>query len=147
MTITFHKQETCWTCGAAAFRMALSAFGIKRSEKQLVKLLHTNKVRGTWTRNFPPVAERFGLTYVVGRKGTFAQLGRLMKDGYQIVICYVPDVVDHYAVVRKIGKSTLCIFDPWFGPDHKYSTKKFNKIWKTDKRWESETRWFIAIRR
>ena len=45
MAFPFHKQETNYTCGSAAMRMALESAGIKKSEKQVEKLLSTNKIR------------------------------------------------------------------------------------------------------
>lgn len=56
-------------------------------------------------------------------------------------------MVDHYAVVRKVSKNILHLFDPWFGDDHKYTITKFRRIWKTNRRFESEKGRFIAIKR
>jgi len=44
INLKYYKQETNYTCGAAAMRMALEFFGIKKTEKRIAKLLSTNKI-------------------------------------------------------------------------------------------------------
>ena len=77
----FHKQETKYTCGAAAMRMALEFCDIKKSEKQVAKLISTNKVRGTWHKNFAIVAEKFKLNYIAMRNATIDDLKEYQKKG------------------------------------------------------------------
>jgi predicted double-glycine peptidase len=54
---------------------------------------------------------------------------------------------DHYSVLRKIDSKNISLFDPWFGPEHKYSLREFKKIWHSDFNFEKEKRWFIAIKK
>ncbi|MFH1073351.1 MAG: peptidase C39 family protein [Nanoarchaeota archaeon] len=145
----FHKQETKYTCGAAATRMALETCGIKKTEKQVVKLLKTNKIRGSWVKNFPVVAEQFMLNYVVKRNATINDLRKTLQEGYAVVLAYLypPEKVDHYVVVRRIDSNFIYFWDPWFGPEHKYTLKHFEKIWAPDPRFENQKRWFIGMKR
>ncbi|MBN2368173.1 C39 family peptidase, partial [Candidatus Woesearchaeota archaeon] len=39
--IPYHAQQTNYTCGTASMRMILEYFGIKKTEKQLARILHT----------------------------------------------------------------------------------------------------------
>ena len=145
----FHKQETKYTCGAAAMRMVLEFCGIKKSEKQVVKLLGTNKVRGTWLKDFPRLAEKYKLKYVVKSNSTTNDLKKLQRQGYIILICYYhpPQKVDHYSVLRKIDSENIYFWDPWYGPEHKYTLRYFRRIWKSDPKYEKEKAWFIAMER
>lgn len=145
--IIFHKQETCWTCGPAVMRMALEGMGIKKSEKQLARILKTNKIRGTWPKDLPRIAEKYSLNYAIKRNATIEDLKYFKKQGYFIIICYyIPkDKVDHYSILKKIDSEYIYFYDPWFGPDHKYSLKYFLKIWKSDPKYENTKRWFIAL--
>jgi predicted double-glycine peptidase len=149
MVFNYHKQETNYTCGAAAMRMVLEYFGIKKSEKQIVNLLGTNKVRGTWIKNFPSLAERLKLNYIVKRNSRIEDLKEYQKKGYQIIICYLipKDKVDHYSVLKKIDSKNIYFFDPWYGAEHKLPLNYFKKIWYSDKRYEKEKAWFIAIKK
>jgi len=145
----YHKQETQYTCGAAATRMALEACGIKKTERQVAKLLYTNKIRGTWVKNFSPVAEQFMLNYIVKRNATINELRKAFAEGYTIVLAYLypPEKVDHYSVVKKIDSGHIYFWDPWFGPEHKYTIKHFKKIWSSDPRFDNQKRWFMGMKR
>ena len=145
----YHKQETNYTCGAAAMRMALENCGVKRTENQIVKLLSTNKVRGTWIRSFPPVAERFKLCHVSMRNSSIEEIKHYIKLGYAVIVCYFypPEKVDHYSVVKMIDDKYIYFWDPFFGESHRYTLTYFNRIWKSDPRYEDEKRWFFAVKR
>ena len=149
MFFPFHKQETKYTCGSASMRMALESAGIKKSEKQVEKLLRTNKVRGTWHKDFSRLAEKYLLNYVTKRNSSINDLVEYQKKGFTIIICYFypSEKVDHYSVLKKIDKHFIYFWDPWFGPEHKYSLKYFKTVWKSDPKYDNEKRWFFALKR
>jgi ABC-type bacteriocin/lantibiotic exporter with double-glycine peptidase domain len=149
MKFPYYKQETNYTCGACAIRMALEGFGIKKSEKQISKLLGTNKIRGTWPRELPKLAEKFKLNYFVGRNSKIEDLEYYLKNNFIIIVAYwYPlEKVDHYSVVKKIDEKFIYFWDPWFGEEHKYTLTYFKKIWKSDKKFDNEKSWFIAIKK
>ena len=144
----FYKQETSWTCGAAAMRMVLEKIGIKKSEKQVIQILKTNKVRGTWHKDFPKVAEKYKLDYIVNRNASIQKLKKYQKEGYEIIICYSPTPKsDHYAVLKKLTSKFIFFYDPWFGEEHKMELDHFLKKWKSDPKYEKEKQWFFAIKK
>jgi len=147
MTFPYHKQETAYTCGAACMRMAFERFGIKKTEKQMMRLLGTNKVKGTWEKRFPKIAEKYKLTYLVKRKGSIRDLKKLNKGGWTIVVCFYhpSQKTDHYAILKKFEGNHIYFYDPWLGPEHHYKTDYFEKIWKTTR--EKDLRWFIALKK
>jgi ABC-type bacteriocin/lantibiotic exporter with double-glycine peptidase domain len=147
--IPFHKQETNWTCGAAAMRMILEACSITKTEKQVVKLVETNKVRGTYAKSFPKAAEKFKLNYSVYRNATIDDMRSMMHKGYHILTgYYVPrEKVDHYAVIKHIDEDIIYILDPYYGPTHKYKISHFKRIWKLDPKYDNEKAWFIAVKK
>ena len=151
MKIPYYKQETNSTCGAAALRMALSANGIHRSEKILARLLGTNKISGVRVENFPPILERFKMSYIVARNATFLSLEKILEQKYVIIVGYFDPVwqIGHYAVVKSITKNYIYLLDPHpqFGRDHKYKRAYFNKLWSEGFRYDKENRWFIAIKK
>ena len=149
MSFNYYRQQSKYSCGACAMRMVLECFGIKNSEKQLIKLLKTNKIRGTWLKEFPQLAEKLSLNYVVQRNSTIKDLKYFNKKGYKIIICYFypPEKIDHYAVLKSLDSRYIHFYDPWFGPNHKYPLTYFKKIWNSSKRFEYEKAWFIAIKK
>lgn len=149
MDFPFHKQETKYTCAAAAMKMALEKIGIVKSEKLLAKLLKTNKVRGTWHKDFPRVAEKYRLTYFVKRNSSIKDLKKYRARGFVVIVCYYyrPEKIDHYSVLKKIDANNIYLWDPWFGPKHKYKLSFFRQIWKSNPKYEKEKRWFFAVKR
>lgn len=147
--IKFHEQETKWTCGAACMKMILEACKIRKSEKLLVKLLSTNKVRGTWLRCFAQVAEKYKLNYIVQRDSTIRDLRDALENDYYILLAYyIPkEKIDHYAVVKKIDDEFIYFYDPYYGPKHKYKLTYFRKVWKTNPKHDTDKAWFIGVKR
>lgn len=149
MVFHYHKQETEYTCGAAATKMILEHFGVHKTEAQIIKELKTNKKRGTWTKNFSILAEKFNLDYWVKSNSTIKDLKNYQKKGYLLIINYfIPEEkCDHYSVLRKIDSKYIYFIDPWFGPDYKYPLKEFQNLWHSNFNFEKEKRWFIAIKK
>lgn len=148
MAFPFHKQEKKYTCGAASMRMVLEKVGVKKSEKQVEKLLRTNKIRGTWHKNFPRLVERYRLNYTCMRNATINDLKEYYQGGFTIILCYFisSEKVDHYSLLKKIDNKYIYLWDPWFGPEHKYSLSQFKKVWKSDPKYDNEKSWFFAIK-
>ncbi len=147
MRIPYHHQERIYTCGAASLRMAFEALGIKKTEKQMARLLGTNKIKGTWEKDFPRLAERYKLKYSVEHNGSINDLKKLYKKGYILIVCFYDrkEREDHYAVVKKINSKEIHLLDPWNGPDKMYKISNFKKMWKTIS--EKDLKWFIALKK
>ncbi len=148
--IPYFKQEKIWSCGPACFRMVLATFGIKKSSKQVIKLLDSNPRWGTKNRSFVKVAERLKWSYVVIRNATFSELRRAYREGYVIIVNYYLEKEDtgHYAVVEAINRKSLVLLDPWKGRV-RYTFEKFDKYWGTCdlKLSDKDIRWFLAVKK
>ncbi|MFA5070880.1 MAG: cysteine peptidase family C39 domain-containing protein [Candidatus Pacearchaeota archaeon] len=145
----YHKQETEYTCGAASLKMILEYFGIEKTEKELMKMLKTNEVRGSLTKDFFPVLKKLKLNYLVKSNATIRELKKFQKQGYMIIVCYYlpEEKCDHYAVLRKIDFRFIHLFDPWYGPEHKLKIHDFEKLWHSDFNVEKQIRWALAIKK
>lgn len=143
-----YKQETKYTCGACSMRMTLEVCGIKKSEKQIAKWLKTNKIRGTWPKKLPKVAEKFKLNYFVGRNSKVEDLKEFMKKDYVIIVCYWDKVhaFDHYSVIKNIDEKFIHFWYPWFGSEHKFTLSYFKKNWKSHEKYDNEKGWFFAVK-
>ncbi len=149
ISIPFFPQKTEYTCGPTAMRMVLAALGIKKSEKELAKLMRTSKLYGTPNRRLPKLVERLKLDHATVRKGNIEEIKKFIKEGYLIIVGYYSKLEKggHFAVVKKIGKNYIHLLDPKLGPNLKYSHNYFLKIWHNDpKGIDREDRWFFAVR-
>lgn len=149
MTIPYFKQETNFTCSAACMKMILASLGIKKSEKSLAKLIKTTRLHGALHKNFPIIPEKYKLNYIVKRNSSFEELKRLQKEGYRIILSYYAfkGTIPHSAILKDINSKFIYLIDPWFGPEHKYPLKRFKKLWISDKKFEKEKRWLMAIKK
>jgi ABC-type bacteriocin/lantibiotic exporter with double-glycine peptidase domain len=147
--VTYFEQETPYTCGPACMRMVLSSLGIKKTEKQVTKLLGTNKIRGTNHRDFVSLAEKYKLRYSVNRDSSLDDLKYYLKKGYRIIVCYFHTIgrEGHYAVIKSMNARKITLMDPIDGPSKVYSLSYFNQMWKSNKTYEGERSWFMAIKR
>ncbi|HLF53897.1 MAG TPA: cysteine peptidase family C39 domain-containing protein [Candidatus Nanoarchaeia archaeon] len=146
---SFHKQEKDYTCGAASMKMALESCNIKKSEKQIVKLLRSGKSKGTWNKDFPIIAEKFKLNHLSMRNAAINDLKEYQKRGFTIIIGYFYPLekFGHYAVLKKIDAKKIYLSDPYFGDKHSYALDYFKKIWKNDPKYDKEKRWFFAVKK
>ncbi|QQG38724.1 MAG: C39 family peptidase [Candidatus Woesearchaeota archaeon] len=146
MKIPYYKQEKDYTCGPAVMRMLLAAKGIKKSEKELERMLKISTRIGTWFKYFPIVAEKYRLDYVVARNSNLKELKKLLKEGYIIMVGYFMEEenVGHYAVVTKVDSKYVYMLDPYLGPNRKLRIMNFLKNWYDEA--EKEKRWLFGIR-
>lgn len=144
-------------CGAACMRMVLASFGIKKSESDLAKVLDIKKAGFAGNDLFLPIAERFGLRGHVQKNAKVADIAKLLKEGYRVIVNFIDpemkvekitqvgktgykctvnfvkgdDAVGHFAVVRSIDKKVICLLDPWNGPYYALPLALFKKNWRS----------------
>lgn len=141
--IPYYKQETNYTCGAACMRMVLESLGIKKSEKQIAKLLKTNKIIGTWHKNIPELAEKYKLDYVILRNASWLDLLFYRDTGWKTIVCFTREKVPHYAVVKKINWHSIYLLDPYYGPKQRFFLPRFRKKWHD----HEGAKWLVAIKK
>jgi len=149
MKIPYFRQNTEYTCGPAAMRMALGALGIVKSERQLSLLLHTNSMVGTRRKAFPLLAERLLLDYVVERESSIEDIKEAIASGFIVIVNYFYTVeqVPHFAVVKRIDSNRIYLLDPEAGPGHSYPLAEFISNWHSGPSREKGKRWFFGIRK
>ena len=148
MALSHFKQRTPYTCGPACLRMVLHSFGIKKSEKWLAHLMKTTKKNGTEATHFPRVARYFHLKSYHRHHASIADIVKAQKNGHEVIVLfYLPGLGEaHYSVVRKVDSRYLYLRDPWYGPRHRISLKKFENSWHGNTGAATRIRWFFAIK-
>jgi len=127
-------------------RMALEACGIKKSERQVAKLLKASKNKGTWNKYFSIVAEKYKLNHATIRNANISDLIEYYGKKYIIIVNYqYKEKTGHYAVLKKIDNKFIYFLDPFFGEHHKYPIAHFKKIWKSNPKGDNEKHWFFAV--
>lgn len=130
-------------------RMALAACGILKTEKQVSRLMGTNKVSGTDNKDFPTVAERYKLSYVVRRHSNWEDIKHYLKEGFTIIVGFFSphEQRDHYAVVKKIDSKHIWLWDPRVGPNNKYALTYFMEIWRKEQTYDKDHAWMFGVKK
>jgi len=140
------KQETVYTCGAAALRTVLARRGVTMSEKEVAKLLQYNKVSGTSPKKFEQALQKLRLNYIANDRSNWSELMRTAKT-HQVIIGYYLRAakIGHFGVVESVSNSSITLFDPWSGEVKRYKRSYFDILWCRGFRYDPERRWFLAI--
>ncbi len=118
-------------CGPASLKMALSVYGINKSEKYLAKLTKSSRSKGCSEENITNVAKMFGLKSKIKKRSSISEVKKLVNKGIPVIVnWFSPQEAGHYSVVVGFDKNKIVLADPHFG-----------KIVKKDISW-FEGRWF-----
>jgi ABC-type bacteriocin/lantibiotic exporter with double-glycine peptidase domain len=130
-------------------RMALEHFGIKKSEKQLIRQLKTNNKTGTKRSSIIKIVEKLKLKYHTGGRAKLSDLKRYKKEGFVIIVEFYlfSENAGHYVIVDKVTGNYVYLIDPYFGPKRRIGINSFRKAWTRCGNYDKEPRWFIALKK
>ncbi|MBI5064796.1 C39 family peptidase [Candidatus Woesearchaeota archaeon] len=123
-----HIQELKDSCGPACLKIILDYYGIKKSEKSLIKLCKTTK-EGTSIENLVKAAKKFSLSVFIKKNASIEDLKKHFHQKIPVIVDWFLEDDGHYAIVAKIDKRNIYLQDPSMGKIRKISLKKFNRIW------------------
>lgn len=127
--IDLFKQSKGY-CGPACLKMALSHFGINKSERELAKLTNTSRTKGCSEYKIADVARDFGFKSHVKDNSNINELKKLLKKGsVTIVDWFSPEEGGHYSVVVGFDRNNILLADPHFGKIKKHKLDWFNERW------------------
>ncbi len=121
---------------------------LKNLKNKLLNYLKQVRLAALVIENFPGVAEKYKLNYVVKRNATIKELMACKREGYIIIVGYFypPEKIGHYSILKKIDSNSIQFWDPLCGLRHRYSLKYFLRIWRNDPRYDDEEGWFFAVK-
>lgn len=124
------RQTRSGFCGPSSLKMVLDYFGVKKSEKELVKLSGATKEKGAETKSLLKAARRLGFK---GFVKDFSEISDIKK---YVVQKKIPVIVDwfsgdegHYSAVVGLNNKNIYLQDPELGGIRKIDIKTFKRIW------------------
>jgi len=112
--MTFHRQETAFSCGPASIRNCLLAMGYNHSERKIRKLAGSDKVNGTNEKKLLRALRALGFKYKeLYNKSESAFKQRViynLKRKNKLVI--LTDHEDHWISVIDYRSKHLKVIDP-----------------------------------
>ena len=129
--VPFFKQDTEYSCGAAATQMLLAFHHIRKSEEELMQLLGTDKEYGTHHQAIIELLTSEGLYCYVNDSSSLEEVQEFLRRDLPAMVHYIePDDDDpHYALIIGIDDTHVIMNDPWLGEGFRMQKHTFEKRW------------------
>jgi len=126
-------------CGPASLKIVLNYYGIRKSEKELARIMKRYKEIGTSAESFGLAAKKLKLKIFVKNNSSFSDINKWLERGVPPIVNWFtrgradyPDsaVADgHYSVVTGLDKNFIYLQDPEIGKIRKLKRDDFLKVW------------------
>jgi predicted double-glycine peptidase len=159
LAVPARRQETKYSCGPAALRAVLAAFGVRISEDALIERLKTSKKDGTTPESMHQQAESLGLGTLVREPMSLKDLKKATDAGYPVIVLFqawqegkkrdwAGDWDDgHYAVVTSVQGDHVFLSDPSMSKGTGYiPASEFEERWHDENENRRYHRWGLVIR-
>src|SRR3990167_2466687 len=126
-------------CGPASLKIVLDYYGVRKSEKELFKMCHTNKELGTTAKNLKKTAESLGFKVKIKNKSAFSDIKYWLDKKVPVIVDWFTrgrndysdsDIADgHYSVVVGLDNKFIYLQDPELGRIRKLKKEDFMVVW------------------
>ena len=148
--VPYYKQDTSYTCAAAALQMAFSFLGRKKSQSRLAKKLKASKKDGVKNSNLVKTALEEGFYAYVNEDAHPAEIEYWLSRELPVMINYIEPSNNegHFALItgRKnnffILNSSFIFNDPWNGQDFSIDRNEFVSRWRGE---DGKHRWLLVL--
>lgn len=128
--VNLYKQSTGYSCGPASLKMALSHFGITKSERALIKLTGAKAGLGCTPVDMVRAAKAVGLKARYIQTSSIEEMRQYLDDKHLLIVdWFSPSVSGHYSVVVDLDKTHITLADPEIGKLRKLTIKYFLNHW------------------
>jgi len=112
--MTFHRQETKFTCGPASIRNTLLAYGFNYSERRIRELAGSDRLKGTSEKKIFKALRHLGFKFKEFHNRSEAAFKQRviynLKKGNKLII--LTDHEDHWVSVIEYENKYLTVIDP-----------------------------------
>lgn len=145
--------QTNGMCGPMSLRIALSRFGIEKSEESLAELCKSTKEEGTSHVNLAKAVGELGgsvwVTEGLEADQSLRVMKKLMSMGKTIIVGWFKNDEkggeEHYSVVRDVDDEFIYLIDPELIDDVKMLLTSFIPVWYDSDNDVRQWHWFIAV--
>ena len=117
-------------CGPACLKMVFGYFGVKESERELVRLSGATRRHGVGAAGLLKAAKALGFHGFVKDYATFADLRRyVLRRRIPVIVDWFSENDGHYSVVVGIDRRKICLADPEFGRIRAMPFPAFRRVW------------------
>lgn len=134
LAIPYFKQDTVYSCGAAAAQMILRYFGVVYSERVLMERLKTEPKEGTHHQEIIDLFTDEDLYCYVNNNSSLAEVAFYLDQCTPVLIHYIEpsDSEGHYAVLTAVENGIVTLNDPWNGEGFALAEEDFSRRWRSE---------------
>lgn len=139
------KQDTKYTCGAAALQAVLAAYGLPRREALLACWLGSDPKEGTRPSALVGLCRELGLPHEERHDATVEDLAHVTGQGVPLLCCVQMHGGGHWVAVRDVADGQVHFMDPVEG-HRSLPAEEWDRIWQdTDADGKPYVRYGLAI--
>ena len=120
-------------CGVATLKMVLDYFGIKVSEKKLIRLTGATAKKGTSAEGIKKTAQKLGFLVGIKDGASFSDIKYWLNKKVPVIVSWFsvyggyPE--GHYSVVVDLDRNYIYLQDPEIAAIRKMNKKDFLRVW------------------
>lgn len=125
-----YEQSANGYCGPVCLKMVLGYFGVKKSERELVRLTGATQKLGVDAKGLLKAARYLGFRGLIKDFATFGDIRRyVLTQKIPIIIDWFSVDDGHYAVVVHLNQKRIYLADPEFGRVRSFPLNTFRRVW------------------
>ncbi|MGY4884893.1 MAG: cysteine peptidase family C39 domain-containing protein, partial [Nanobdellota archaeon] len=138
-------QHDDGSCGPVSLRMIFQYYGLKKSEKELIKLTNCTVKEGTTAANMVNAARSLGFNAWYTDNNTWENLYNEVNKKGPVIVDWFSQLEGHYSPVYDVYKDEVVLADPEYGFVREMKKDQFLSLWfDFDKRYpESQSDFFL----
>lgn len=143
--VPFFKQDTDYSCGAAALQMVFGFHHKVVSEKELIKELRSAKDVGTSHSALITRAKQEGFFVYTNNQSSLEEIAFFIKQELPVIVHFIEPSGNegHYAVVININNDHITLNDPWNGEGFIMTRQAFEERWESSD--HKNKKWLMII--
>jgi predicted double-glycine peptidase len=116
-------------CGPTSLRMILEHYGLKKSERELVKLTNCSIANGTTADDLVRAAKSLGFDASYSDNNTWENLYNEVHKNGPVIVDWFSQISGHYSPVYDIYKNEIVLADPEYGFTREMKKNEFLPLW------------------
>lgn len=122
-------QQSEGACGPAALKIVLENFGVRRTEKQLIKMCNCTPASGISANTMIKIVKKLGLKGFIKNNSDIKEIKELLKKEYMVIVSWFLEDDGHYSVVSHFDRENIYLQDPHLGHMRAIRLSIFKRIW------------------
>ena len=122
-------QQSTGYCGPAVLKMILDFYGVKKTEKELVKLSGATREHGVEAPALLRAAKKLGFKGFIKDFSSLEDIKKYIHKNIPVIVDWFSVDDGHYSVVVGMDKKFIYLNDPELGRVRKLELKVFKRVW------------------